>query len=259
MNILVTGSSGYIGTLLCKCLSMIGYSVTEFDLKRSLHEDILNTEYLESILIKNKIGVVFHLAAMRSIDECENSLHACVDINLNASKAIYDLCQKNSIKLIFSSTHAVTHFKQNKYATCKALAEKHMSNAVIIRLCNVVGGSDSNSLHKFPSLTDNIISAISGGKSLILYGNCKRNFVFINDVVDFFIKAIDLNSGIYTCSGNINTDMKNWINMFEQYFNRTIDMNFKNKKPHDADDLNLINSFDYLYFEKIADSYGISR
>ena len=106
-------------------------------------EDIQNIYYLELLLIKNKIDVVYHLAAIRNIHACELNILACINTNLKASMHLYELCVKHSVKFIFASSLATSQFSLNNYALCKFIAEKNMHDAVIVRL-------DSDGKDKLP-------------------------------------------------------------------------------------------------------------
>lgn len=260
MNILVTGSSGYIGSRLCDLLQQAGHSVTKFDIKESIDQDIQNIYYLELLLIKNKIDVVYHLAAIRNIHACELNILACITTNLKASMHLYELCVKHSVKFIFASTLATSQFSLNNYALCKFIAEKNMHDAVIVRLSNVVGSYPAHQRHEFPTLTDNIIDAILSAKTLKVMGNCHRNFVFIDDVAMYFINALHMSVGIYDCVGKTNATIQTWIDKFEQHFNCVIKKEFTQKNSYDAENLAVKNvQFDFNYFLKIVDSYGVAK
>lgn len=256
MKILVTGSAGYIGALLCRVLHGLGHIVTEFDTKIAFSNDVQDIRNLKHIILNNEIQAVIHLASIRSIDECELSISDCININFIPSVAIYNLCQKFNIKFIFASTQA-TKNATNNYALCKLLAERNMPNAVILRLSNVVGSYAGIKKLSHYSLTDKVMLAIKNNQQIVLHGDCKRNFVFIEDVIDSFVRSLDATSGIYDCVGKINTPMTKWITAFEAYFSCAIDTVFKPKKFYDAEDLSVGSVFDEEYFYKIVESYGV--
>ena len=87
-NILITGGNGYIGSHLCVDLLKLGYNVTLVDslinskisnlqkIKKIAKKkfyfykfDILNTNKLTRVLKKRKIDFVFHLAALKAVNE----------------------------------------------------------------------------------------------------------------------------------------------------------------------------------------------
>jgi nucleoside-diphosphate-sugar epimerase len=193
MNILVTGSSGYIGTRLCWMLreAYPRENIFRLDIKHGF-------DYAE--FQKAELDVVFHLGAISTI--MDSFARADEMMAVNALNLIPFL-QTNIIKkFIFTSTGAIygnmTHpMKEDEakwmdclcpYAQTKYVAEgiirRLCPNHVIFRLGNVFGGDYSPRkewLAPRHFMEDNPI-VVHGGKQI-------RDFIHIDVVCETLIKA----------------------------------------------------------------------
>ena len=183
MNILVTGSAGYIGSHLVKNLLKEGFSVIVFDnLSTGFIEtieilrqrypkhlefikcDLSDKEKLAEIFETREIETVMHLAAKIDVAESVEKPELYHQENyLNSINLLEAMTAAGVKKLIFSSTAAVygnplyTPIDEkhptnplNPYAQTKLDFEKYLSkvenlNYVILRYFNV-GGSDPSGL-----------------------------------------------------------------------------------------------------------------
>jgi len=123
-NILITGGSGFIGSNLVDFFVKEGHDVYVIDdLSTGLEEnhnnqasyfnyDIVNiiddSRPIKEYIFKNKISIVYHLAASADIFLSINNPEKVYKINLDASVAILNACSKTNVKkFIFASTSAV--------------------------------------------------------------------------------------------------------------------------------------------------------
>jgi len=243
-SILVTGGAGFIGSHLVERLVEEGYSVIVVDnlLRGTLNNlsnvldrvkfvkgDIGNYELMEE-LIKNS-EVIFHLASFsRVIPSIENP-ELCFKINVEGTEIIARLCSKYHGKLIFSSSREVygtpkylpvdeSHplNPENPYGASKVSGEKIIEayaksyglNYVNLRLANVYGPRDFDRV--IPIFIENALK----GKDLIVYGADKiLDFVYIDDVINAFIAAMDSNENqtlnIGSCVGVSIVELANLI------------------------------------------------
>ena len=191
---IVTGSAGYIGSVLCKHLQKKGYYVIGVDNRagEEISDKYTNhfrwTEFneIEDVIHTEKDATVFHLAATAQIDE---SLDPTEQLKNNVSKTLDLLSQlKPSNKLIFASSAAVYGdpgfcppggFKEidssrpiNNYGSSKLMGEhlidqcyKYLGiKACSFRFFNVAGAWDDvgdhwDSPHIIPSLYRAITTA----------------------------------------------------------------------------------------------------
>ena len=81
MNYLVTGGSGFVGSMLCDHLTRDGHNVINVDLIKSPNKlvkfynlNILNRAELETIFLENKIDIIIHSCAEVPITKSKDFL-----------------------------------------------------------------------------------------------------------------------------------------------------------------------------------------
>ncbi len=79
MRVLVTGSSGLIGTALAEALSMRGHDVRCFDIRRSPGEDVRNASSLHEAC--RGVDGVIHLAAVSRVVWAQRDPVLCTEVN----------------------------------------------------------------------------------------------------------------------------------------------------------------------------------
>ena len=148
-NILLLGGSGTLGRAI---INSKLFKHLKYPSSRKLN--ILNQKKIEHYIIKNKINIIFHCAALARIRECEKNKKKAFKINVlgtrNIVNAIKNCSKLNNIKLkiLFISTDGVYpstkgNYKENSilkpynyYGTTKLKAEKivrRLKNYIIIR------------------------------------------------------------------------------------------------------------------------------
>lgn len=202
MNILVTGSSGFIGS---KLVNKLNHNIVLYDRKNNFRETLDNIDLLRSKL--KGIDVVYHLAGI-SNPRSPYLFQVNTDGTRNLIQAIKDLKQKT--KIIFSSTFGVYKVPKkgdvidecypikprSMYGKSKLEAEKLLlenDQNVVFRFSNVYGP------HMLPgehSVVANLIDAILNERPARIYEKeATRDFVFIDDVVNSLIRPLNLNVG----------------------------------------------------------------
>jgi UDP-glucose 4-epimerase len=221
-SVLVTGGAGFIGSHLVEKLVENGYNVVVIDnlLRGNLSNlsnvmskikfvkgDIRGYELMRE-LVKNS-EMVFHLASLSRVVPSVKNPELCFKINVGGTEIIARLCSKYSKKLIFSSSREVygtaryipvdeAHplSPENPYGASKVAGEKIIEayaksyglSYATLRLANVYGPRDFDRV--IPIFIKNALE----GKNLIIYGANKiLDFVYIDDVINAFISAMDIN------------------------------------------------------------------
>lgn len=183
MKILLTGSSGFIGSNLYPILLQRN-QVWCYDKKDGL--DIFDDQ-IEDII--KQIDIVVHLAAETSVNGSFKNPDKHFTVNTIGTARIAYLCQKYNKKLIFPSTGAYHFPELSPYAKSKYLAEEIVktikSPKVILRLFNVFGPNmnpDSGSI-MYNFLTE---------KDIVVYGSGEqtRDFVHVRDVCQIIKEAV---------------------------------------------------------------------
>ena len=114
-NILVTGSSGLIGTILLKKIKK--YNLFGIDIKENNYEnfekaDISDQSNLQRIMQKNNIDTVVHLAGNASVNADWDSL---LKNNFNGTFNVFNASKESKVKKIIfaSSNHAIGLFEND--------------------------------------------------------------------------------------------------------------------------------------------------
>ena len=188
MNILVTGSEGFIAKNLIIELKNLKHNIIKFDKGNSLEE-------LENKILKSNI--IFHLAGENRSDNVKDFKKN----NANLSKYIADFIIKKKLKkkIIFSSSIQVIENKKSIYAKTKLLSEKELkkcrkkTNSIIsiYRIPNVFGKwSKKNYNSVFATFAHNISRL---NKVKIFNSKNKIKLIYIDDLIDIFLKECKSN------------------------------------------------------------------
>ena len=192
MKCLVTGGDGFIGRNITKKLNCDSY-----DLKSG--KDILDKSKLKNAL--SGVDVVFHTAAKISVPESQEQPEEYQKINVQGTKNIAEM---SDAKIIFSSSAAVYGEYDRKvseddelnpesnYAQNKIDGEKIVSDSggISLRYFNVYGPGQSK---EYAGVISIFIERALRNEDIIIYGdgNQERDFIYVDDVVDANIAAMN--------------------------------------------------------------------
>ena len=206
-KILVTGSSGLIGSQLRPVLEAMGYSTVGMDIRAidpNEYGDICEASALAE-KVKSCDGVI-HLAAISRVAEAHRNPKLCLKTNFQASKTLASLAKQAGVKwLIYASSREVYgHVKSipvsesdglnpvNVYGEAKLQSEEAIQaladddfNPSIVRFSNVFGSSNDHATRVIPAF----MNAAFRGKELSIEGGENTfDFTFVDEVV----KALSL-------------------------------------------------------------------
>ena len=230
-RILITGGSGYIASNLIQRLSSHHCDITIITRKDSLKEKTVGKATIHSLHMSvtdinnwkpvlSGIDVIYHLAAQTSIYQANQDPEQDLLINVLPLIRMLETCRACNFRpvIIFASTSTISGIPTTLpvddsapddpmtiYDLHKKIAEDYLlfyiqQNVVtgsILRLTNVYGpGPKSSNADR--GVINQMIKRALQSQDLTLYGsgNYIRDYVFIDDVVDAFIKA-------YEYSGNL--------------------------------------------------------
>ena len=230
-TVLITGCCGFIGSHVArKCLSL-GYIVVGVDNLSTgvianiadvyansnfqfIKASVNDKEALDTIFKMHNPTYILHFAALPRIGFSFDYPSESYNANVSATEVIAQIAEKSNAKLlIFASSSSVYgngNGEQNKetdslhpmspYAQQKAQAEDVLKttlcssncNVLILRLFNVYGFSQQP-VNKYTPLMQKQIADIYAHNEITINGNGlqKRDFTYIDDVVDAIIKCIE--------------------------------------------------------------------
>lgn len=208
MKILVTGSTGFIGTKLTERLRSLGYEVTGYDIVDGL--DLLDLSTLEEYV--QKVDIVYHVAAQADLTQLTTVEKArdCIAQNVHATDNVAYLCAKYNKWLIYASTVCVYGNQENHpetedttlpnpselYACSKYAGEwivkgysKNFGNPfTILRFATIYGPGMRSALgiHIF-------LSQALKGEDITVHGNGSqdRTQTYIDDLIDGCVAVIE--------------------------------------------------------------------
>jgi len=202
---LITGYEGFIGKNLRKQFS--NFIGIEYDFMKTSNWKILLATYVSTC------DIIFHVGAIADtiISDCNVMLKQ----NYLFSKELFDIAQHQGKKVIYSSSASVfgtSGYPINIYAWSKKMAEDYgmakCDDFVSLRYFNVYGPGEEHK-GKMASIA---YQAHKAKKFKLFPLLPERDFIYINDVVDANISAIDVPTGIYEVGIGVSNTFEEVLN-----------------------------------------------
>lgn len=224
MRVLITGSSGQIGTNLALTLLEDGHFVFGVDKRQNTWTDrfpyllqdlgALFANYKGGVgsVEYPQVDVVVHLAANAKVHQLVQEPHRAME-NIRITYNMLEYCRQNEVPIIFSSSREVygdIHryitdeqqanfaFTESTYSASKIAGEALIYSYarcyglryLIFRLSNVYGRYD-NDLERMERVIPLFIRRISRGEQITIYGRDKvLDFTYIDDCTDGLCRGI---------------------------------------------------------------------
>lgn len=218
MKVLVTGGSGYLGSILCEHLLQAGHEVTVYDSlmygQPSLFHccenpkfdfvfgDVRDAKALKPLI--QKADVIIPLAAIVGEPACKRDPWQATSVNLDAIVTI-NLLRSQDQLVIYPNTNSgygvkstdshctedsplepISHYGQTKVKAEQELMQS--PNTICFRLATVFGMSPRMRLDL---LVNNFVyDSLKYGYIVVFQKDFMRNYVHIRDVADGFLYAI---------------------------------------------------------------------
>ncbi len=234
-SILVTGGAGYIGSHTALLLAQLGYQliiVDSFVHKQQfapswatvIHQDIGNTEALDTIFASHNIKAVMHFAACIEVGQSVSDPLRFYENNVSTTISLLKTMLKHGVKkIIFSSSCAVfgnpeqptlneEHPKKplSPYGSTKMMVETILEDChkaygleyVILRYFNAAGAWPEHGLGEQHDPETHIVPlllrAILNGKPFTVFGNdyptpdgtAIRDYVHVRDIAQAHVLAL---------------------------------------------------------------------
>ncbi|MAH33635.1 ADP-glyceromanno-heptose 6-epimerase [archaeon] len=241
MKCLVTGGAGFIGSNLALELEKQGHEVTVADNLISGSKENLDgfkgkfiqMDISKPFELNENFDIIFHEAAItdpRFKDDDET-----IRANVEGFKNIIALAKKNNAKLIYASTAGLygngkVPMKEDQkkeilsaYGSSKLKMDEIASeyfdkiHIVGLRYFNVFGPREANK-GKPASMVYHLSRQIKSGKNprIFKFGEQKRDHIYVKDVVDATIFAVNAKSGIYNIGTGIATTFNELIKVLNE-------------------------------------------
>jgi nucleoside-diphosphate-sugar epimerase len=243
MKIAVTGSCGFVGSHLIKRLRELDADIIELDIKNGI--DITDWGQAGAV---GKFDVMFHLAAKSYVPDSYKYPRDFYCSNIIGTVNALELCRVRKAKMIFVSSyvygvpqylpidekHPVAAF--NPYAQTKIIGEQLCEGynrdfdvpVVILRPFNIYGKGQNENF-----LIPTIIKQAKTGKILLKDAAPRRDIVYIDDVIDLLIKAIEYDQTsyeIFNVGTGVSYSVRELADMIVDLFDKRIEVEFEGEK-----------------------------
>ncbi len=249
LNVLITGSSGLIGSALCKDLTANGHTVVGYD--RANHENKLENYFFEegdlrdfprlaSVLKRYKIDSIIHCGGISHSKVGEDSPYSLVQINMTGTLNIFEAAKLFEVKkVIYLSSGAVYGKNQlvntsedgpltptSIYGVSKLTGEQIASvyyekngiECISLRFAFVYGPG-----RKMPDpIKDLLEKAVKGIDINLEKGSDQKiEYIYIKDAVRAIKKALEssgIANKIINVGSGLNTSMKEVIEVIKKLY-----------------------------------------
>lgn len=243
MRIAITGSCGFVGSHLVKRLKELGADIIGLDIKNGI--DITDWKQVRST---EQFDTLFHLAAKSYVPDSYKYPRDFYYSNVTGTINALELCRIQKSKIVFISSyvygvpeylpidekHPTAAF--NPYAQTKIIGEQLCQGysrdfgmpAVILRPFNIYGKGQNENF-----LIPTMLKQAKTGKILLKDPYPKRDYIYIDDIIDFFIKAMEYSRPgceIFNVGTSISYSVREITEMISELFGNSIEVEFNDQR-----------------------------
>lgn len=298
-KILVTGGAGFIGSHIVEELVLLGHKVIIIDDLSSgklenldgdcvefIKMDITDENSIEAIFNEKQFDVVFHHAAIASVQKSIVDKERTRLVNVQGTENIFKNAVKNNVdKVIFASSAAVygddpalpkNEFMQihpiSPYGEQKMInenmaliySEKGNTQFMGLRYFNVYG-ERQNPSSEYSGVVSIFQDRISKGQDVVIYGDGtqSRDFVYVKDVVtaNIMMMMSYQDFSVYNVGTGVQRSVKEIVSIFEDIYKTKVNINYQESRKgdivHSVADIGRIKN-DFSYFPRYTLEQGLS-
>jgi nucleoside-diphosphate-sugar epimerase len=201
-RILVTGGDGFVGSHLVRKLEMLGAEVTVASKNKAGRGRFISIDVTSPPLDFGKYHAVFHLAGIADPRACEEKPEQAFLVNSYGSLNVMEACRRGGVeRMLLSSSAHVYGIPQytpidekhpvkpvSAYGRSKVAAEQICKayGATILRFFNIYG-EEQRGDYLIPTIISNLEEESITLRNL----DSRRDFVYVDDVVDAMLLAVD--------------------------------------------------------------------
>jgi len=207
IDAVVTGAGGFIGQALCATLRSKGWNVLPLT---SANGDVAAHGAWEAL---PPARVVFHLAGRSFVPDSWMRGPDFVNVNVAGTEHALAYCRQHGARLVLASAYVYgipqrlpiqesdPASPNNPYALTKRLAEQLCEFAAqyqgvvatALRIFNVFGPGQ-----RAEFLVPKVLQQVEAGREIRLLDlTPRRDYIYLSDVVDAFVKAGDVSAGFH--------------------------------------------------------------
>ena len=278
MKVLITGSSGFIGSRLWDRLYEEGYEPLAYDLPE---RNILSVEMMNYMFDKSP-DVVVHMAAQAYVPPGEADPVNNAITNVAGTVNVLERAKEHGTKVVFCSSGAVygslarvptyeeivcdpeSHYGVSKLAAemyAKFYHQKREVPVTITRFSSVYGaGRPAGPINAF-------VERVLKGDPVTIYGDGEttRDYTYVSDVVEGLKLCIDgvipFGGEVYNLASGVQTSLLEVVDAIEDILDKKLDVHHEPEVPGDI----RVNYFDICkarrwgYNPKISLNKGIEK
>ena len=257
MRIMITGSSGFIGSPLAEVAKSDGHDVHGLDIVpprvSGYHHhavDIRESEQVHEVIGQVRPDVLVHLAALHYIPYCNENPDETMATNVMGTRSVLEACEASGVTRLFIASTAAVYRPSREahdesaevcpidiYGLTKVFDEQLVerfaaqteARTSIGRIFNVYGPGDPNP-HVIPEVVAQLQPQLgSGARAVLQLGNLEpaRDYVHVTDAaaaVYLLSTSDDVPEGTYNIGSGIATSVSDLVSIAEDVVGRSIEV-----------------------------------